>query len=147
MGENVIDYYINGFVSNGFIITNLYYYLDITSLIKLIHTNKLQYKKRKVIYSIIISYVYKNLKMHCIYKNLKIHRKNIKPILNEIYGYINKKDYLCIIHKNNKYKLFDNLYYIIDYKEYYKFIDNLCETNHYLNKKIESIKQNKPLFN
>ena len=137
MSKNIIDYYITGFPLNGFILANLYYYLDITSLIKLIHTNKLQYKKHKLVYSIIYSYVYKKLKIY----------RSIKPNLKEFYGYINKRDYLFIIHKKSKYNLFEDLYYIIDYNEYYNFIDKLCKINKYLNNKIKSLKKRSILYN
>ena len=137
MNKNILDYYITGFPLNGFILKNLYYYLDITSLIKLIHTNKLQYKKHKLVYSIIYSYIYKSL----------VLSRNIKPNLKEYYRCINKRDYLFIIHKNNKYKLFEDLYYIIDYNEYYNFIDELCKINKYLNNKIKLLKKRSILYN
>ena len=137
MNKNILDYYITGFPLNGFILTNLYYYLDVTSLIKLIHTNKLQYKKHKLVYSIIYSYIYKSL----------VVSRNIKPTLKEFYRCINKRDYLFIIHKNNKYNLFEDLYYIIDYNEYYNFIDELCIINKYLNNKIKSLKKRSILYN
>ena len=137
MSQNILDYYITGFLSNGFILTNLYYYLDITSLIKLIHTNKLQYKKHKLVYSIVFGYLYKKLKIY----------RSVKPNLKEFYGYINKQDYLCILHKNSKYKLFEDLYYIIDYNEYYNFIDKLCKINYHLNKKIKPLKKHSMFYN
>ena len=137
MSKNIIDYYITGFPLNGFILANLYYYLDITSLIKLIHTNKLQYKKHKLVYSIIYSYVYKSLMVS----------RNIRLSLRDVYSCINKRDYLFIIHKKSKYNLFEDLYYIIDYNEYYNFIDKLCKINYHLNNKIKLLKKRSILYN
>lgn len=127
MTNNIIDYYADSFQSNSFIIVNLYYYLDLNSLIKLLHTNKRQYKNHKLIYSIIFGYLYNTL---ILFSNIHIN-------LNPTYGYINKKDYLFITHNENKYKLYGSLYYYINFTKYYSFIYKTCKQNKYLYNKVK----------
>ena len=131
MDTSIIDYLTLNFQSNSFILVNLYYYLDMNSLIKLIHTNKNQYKNHKLIYSIILSYIYKRL--------ILFRDAHVK--IDKHYGLINKSEYLFIMSNNINYALYDNLYYYIDYHTMYKFIYETCLKNNYLNKKIKPRKK------
>lgn len=66
---------IEVFYGNTSKFTNFYWYLDCDTIISCMKTNKYFYKKKKLLYNIIISYL--GMFPACLYKNVFISQKQI----------------------------------------------------------------------
>lgn len=110
---SVLDFF-QGHCTNIFEIQNLYYYLDITTLICLINTNKYYYKKRSIIYSIIIGIIYplltKEYFQYSIYKST--YYNFYVKILFPSKGDKTRQQLIYILHQN-KY-IYDKINHLLN---------------------------------